>query len=182
MVNCLSKIFPQQFAVLTLKGHGKFEVKLNCCNQFSLLKSSEIFSNRQEGQNLKFHWLILSERSIARAKNWHNSLLSSRWRAMKSFTKIWIVARGTLSNISLFFKRKIEGWGVLLCLLSAATKTSVNWKLRNQKPDFNETSLIYVPLQHLSFPIKWRRKWLNGGEGASKNPPKMPRKLTKRWL
>ena len=98
---------------------------------------------------------------------------------MKSFSKIWIVARGTLSNISLFFKRKREGLGVLLCLLSAATKIFANWKLRNHKPDLNETCLIYVPPQHLSFPKKCGRQWLGGGGGASKNPPKNAQKIHK---
>ena len=68
---------------------------------------------------------------------------------------------------------------MLLSLLSAARKTFVNWKLRNQKPNLNETCLIYVPLQYLSFPKKWRCQWLSGGGGASKNPPKNAKKIHK---
>ena len=89
--------------------------------------------------------------------------------------------QGGLSLICLYSSsgREREGLGVLLCLLSAATKTFVNWKLRNQKPDLNETCLIYVPFQHLSFPKKLRRQWLGGGGGASKNPPKNYQKIYK---
>ena len=47
-------------------------------------------------------------------------------------TNTWVTltqARGTISNISLFFKRKREGGlVVLLCLLSAATKAFENLK------------------------------------------------------
>ena len=72
-------------------GHGNFEQNLNCGFQFSLHKSSEISSSRREGQNFKFHRLVLSKRQIAWAKNWHCILLSWHWRAMKSFSTIWIL-------------------------------------------------------------------------------------------
>ena len=91
--------------------------------------------------------------------------------------RTWVTltqARVTLSNISLFFKRKREkGWGVLLCLPSGGTKTFANWKLRNHKSDVNKTCLTYVPPLHLSFSKKWAWQ-LMGGQGAHpKNRQKM---------
>ena len=65
-------------------------------------------------------------------------------------------------------REKEEELGVLLCLLSAATKIFANWELRNHKPDLNKTCLIYLPSQQLPFSKKWGRRWLGVGGGASK--------------
>ena len=158
----------QKFPVLTLKGHRKFMVKLNFGFQFSLPKNAEIFSSKQEGQNLKIHWLVLSKRQIARSKNWHSSLLSSHWGDMKSFSKIWILARRILSNISLFFKRKIRGVRGVIMPTFCCYKNIC--KLRTQKPqarfkwNLPDISTISTP----SFSKKWGRRWLGVGGGASK--------------
>ena len=52
----------EQVAVLTVKGCEKFQQNLNCGFQFGLAKKGQIYSNRLEGQNFKFHRLILSKR------------------------------------------------------------------------------------------------------------------------
>ena len=52
----------EQFPVLTVKGCGRFQQNLNRGFQFSLAKNGKFFSNRQEGENFKFHRLVLSKK------------------------------------------------------------------------------------------------------------------------
>ena len=61
-VNCLRREFRQQFPVLTVKSCGKFQQNLNSGFEFSLPKSCKTSWSRQEGENVRFHQLVLSER------------------------------------------------------------------------------------------------------------------------
>ena len=79
-----------------MKGCGKFQQNLNPGFQFSLTRNGEIAASRRQGQNFKFHRLVLSKRSIAWAKNWHSSFLSWQWRAVEFFSKIWQVVSNSV--------------------------------------------------------------------------------------
>ena len=51
-----------QVPILTVKSCGKFQQNLNPGFQFSTKKLGEFSPSRQEGQNFKFYWLVLSNK------------------------------------------------------------------------------------------------------------------------
>ena len=75
---------------MTVKSCGKFQQNLTLGFQFSLPKNAKISLSRREGRNFKFLHLVLAKRWNALSKNGHISFLSWQWRAVESFSKIWL--------------------------------------------------------------------------------------------
>ena len=74
-----------------MKSCGKFQPNLNPGFQFSPPRNGKISWSRREGQNFKFHQFVSSKGEITWAKSWHSSFLSWQWRAVESFSQIWIL-------------------------------------------------------------------------------------------
>ena len=95
---------------------------------------------------------------------------NKRWK--KTYFFIWTALgcrlhrREGLSPIYLYSSRgKERGAGGVIMPALCSYENICKLKTRNHKLDVNETCLIYVPPQHLSFQKKW--VWqLKGGQGV----------------
>ena len=107
-MNCLIKTGAPQFNTMTVKTCVKFEQNLSLGFQFSLPKSAKISSSRRAGRNFKFLHLVLAKRWNALSKNGHISFLSWQWRAVESFSRIWLFLSNSAYQKMLKFLRAGE--------------------------------------------------------------------------
>ena len=90
-VNSFNQKPSQEFYFVTLKGHGKFGLKLNPAFQISPKKLAQFVSSGQKLSN--FHILLLSFmwKANPSSKNLNRGFILWHWRAMESLGKNWIL-------------------------------------------------------------------------------------------